>query len=138
MLLEAGAWLRSGSAPNELHLLAEYGDCDILELIVSDGRCTPEIINGGDREGKTSVYIAAANGHINCLKLLIKHGGDIGQLNNERRSVIDVIFEQFAKPARFFTELFNNNIIHVTNAEKSGSTLYRIGGLFNKEFIFSL
>lgn len=133
MLLEAGAWLRP-SFQNEVHLLAENGDCDILPLILNDSRCTPEIINRGDREGRTSVYIAAENGHINCLKILIKHGGDIGHMNNEGVSVIDVIFEQFAKPAHFFTEIFNNNI-SVINKEKNRSAVYNIGKLFLEELM---
>ncbi|KAJ8971001.1 hypothetical protein NQ317_012582 [Molorchus minor] len=112
MLLAAGAWLRP-SYRNELHLLSEMGGSNILELILRDNRCTPEVINTPDKDGQTALHIAAQFYHRNCLKMLIKKGGNLAAVNNEGETVVDIIFEQFVNPEKIVNEWLNENIVVV-------------------------
>ncbi|CAG9819853.1 unnamed protein product [Phaedon cochleariae] len=109
MLLKAGAWLRP-TYRNELHLLAEIGGSNILRLLLADQRCTPEVINRPEEDGRTALHIAAQFCHKNCLRMLIDKGGDLSATNLEGESVADVVFEQIVNPEKFITEILDNNI----------------------------
>ncbi|KAG5876875.1 hypothetical protein JTB14_021238 [Gonioctena quinquepunctata] len=109
MLLKAGAWLRPAYR-NELHLISEMGGSNILLLILKDKRCTSEVINRPDEDGRTALHIAAQFYHKNCLRMLIQHGGDLAALNSEKESVADIIFEQIINPDKFITEILDRNI----------------------------
>nr|XP_023020874.1 transient receptor potential channel pyrexia-like [Leptinotarsa decemlineata] len=110
MLLKAGAWLRPAYR-NELHLIAEIGGSNILSLILNDKRCTPDIINCSDEEGRTALHIAAQFCHKNCLRMLIEHGGDLAVLNDEKESVADIIFEQIVNPEKFIRNILDRSIV---------------------------
>ncbi|CAG9857184.1 unnamed protein product [Phyllotreta striolata] len=109
MLLKAGAWLRP-SYKNELHHLAEHGGSRILELILDDERCTPEIINRPDDEGRTALHLAAQFCHKNCLRTLIDHGGDLSSTNDDGETVADLVFQQIIAPDGFFGEILDGKI----------------------------
>ncbi|XP_018560868.1 transient receptor potential channel pyrexia-like [Anoplophora glabripennis] len=110
MLLQEGAWL-APTFRNELHLLAELGGSNILEIILSDKRCTPDTVNLPDEKGWTPLHLAAQYYHRNCLKMLIKHGGDLTVVNSEDDSVIDIIFREIIKPERIIKELLDEQIL---------------------------
>lgn len=87
------------------------GGSNILRLILEDERCTPEMINRPDVDGNTALHIAAQKHHRNCLNLLIKHGGDLALMNNDKETVWDIIFEQFLNPEKFIIENLNESVV---------------------------
>lgn len=84
---------------------------------MEDERCTQEIINSSDEDGNTALHITSQFHHKNCLRTLIKHGGDLTATNNEKETVTDIIFEQFINPEKFITELLDENIVMEQNGK---------------------
>ncbi|CAH0561136.1 unnamed protein product [Brassicogethes aeneus] len=109
MLLEAGAWLNKHSNNYELHLLAQNGDKEILELFLKDSRCTSTSVNLPDSKGRTAVYFAAENCHKTTLKMLLNHGGVLS-CTCERGNVFEAIFEEVSSPVEFLQELLSAQI----------------------------
>ncbi|MBA3537594.1 MAG: ankyrin repeat domain-containing protein [Tatlockia sp.] len=60
-----------GSNESNLHLAAEMGDSNEIEGILGNSMVN---INATNNQGVTALYLAAQNGHINVLKILIKNG----------------------------------------------------------------
>ncbi|XP_019881595.2 transient receptor potential channel pyrexia [Aethina tumida] len=109
LLLAAGAWLNTDPSKYELHILAQQGEKEILNLFLKDPKCTPDMINFADLKGRTAVYFAAENCHKSTLKMLIKHGGVLNT-ECEDGTVIETIFEEVSSPVVFLKELLDSNI----------------------------
>ncbi|CAH3157393.1 unnamed protein product, partial [Porites evermanni] len=58
---------------SDLHEAAFTGDIREVTQALDDGQSAKEF----DEAGSTAVHKAAANGHLDVLKLLIQHGGDV-------------------------------------------------------------
>jgi hypothetical protein len=61
----------NGSNESKLHLAAQIGDSDEIEGLLSNSIIN---INATNSQELTALYLAAQNGHVNALKILLKNG----------------------------------------------------------------
>lgn len=108
MLLEEGASIKQPK--NLLHIAARNGGKGVLRLLLSDNRCTEDVINELDDVGRTAAYIAAQQEHKDCLKMLIAEGADLSRTLLGDETVMDVIFERITSPVEFLLEILNSTI----------------------------
>lgn len=54
-------------------LAAQFGRSHNVELLAANN------INGKNRDGNAAIHLAAINGHIETIKVLLKHGALINQ-----------------------------------------------------------
>ncbi|XP_021339333.1 ankyrin repeat domain-containing protein 29-like [Mizuhopecten yessoensis] len=57
----------------QLHLAALQGNFDLLKRVLDSGKVH---VDCKDKEGTTPLILAAANNHLDCVKELLKQGGD--------------------------------------------------------------
>lgn len=69
MIVQNNAWVSSGSTPQGSTTRMAANKCIFLIVFKSAKEF--------DEAGSTAVHKAAANGHLDVLKLLIQHGGDV-------------------------------------------------------------
>ena len=36
-------------------------------------------LSGGEQDGETPTYVAASNGHVECIEMLARHGADVNE-----------------------------------------------------------
>lgn len=76
MLMEKGADSREVDQQKNspLMIAAEAGRAKNLELLLQPEKSD---INAKNKDGMMAIHLAAMNGHLNCLKALIKHGAEV-------------------------------------------------------------
>ncbi|XP_069684095.1 transient receptor potential channel pyrexia-like [Periplaneta americana] len=110
-LLDAGAKIdamENEGSTTVLHVAAQTGCVTIVELLLERGaRC---LVNVGDKFGCTPLHKAAYVGARDCLRTLLKHGGDLSAETNTNASVTDAIFSHIPRPVNFVTDVLNESI----------------------------
>lgn len=110
-LLQAGAWIdKFPCRGTEIHEASGNGLLEILQMILTDPRITPNDINKEDGCGRTPVYRAAYGGHSECLKLLINKGANLAQVARAKETTMDAIFVSIPRPAEFMGDLLDSKI----------------------------
>ncbi|MHC4464267.1 MAG: ankyrin repeat domain-containing protein [Planctomycetota bacterium] len=77
-------------ATTPLHLAAEKGHKDVVELLVAKGAD----IGAKDTDGDTPLHSAAGADHRDVAELLIANGADLNVKNNDGRTPLDVALSQ--------------------------------------------
>ncbi|XP_063913650.1 transient receptor potential channel pyrexia-like [Zophobas morio] len=108
LLLRAGADVRQN---NLLHIAAEKGSEGILGLLLGDKRCTEDVINGRDRNGRTPAFVAAQHDREGCLKMLIAKGADLSRANFNKETVMEIIFENMTRPVQFMMDALDSSVV---------------------------
>lgn len=68
------------------------------------------LLSARNNEGKTSVHIAAQNGHTQLLELLVQHGGDPLSADRQGRSAVDwASLEHHQPTVRFLNDLLSTS-----------------------------
>ena len=67
-----------------LHLAVAGGHTEVLEYLLS--KCSKELVNCTANSGYTPLHLAASSGHRNSIKTLLKHGANIGALDEYKKS----------------------------------------------------
>jgi len=78
-----------------LHFACKYGRAKNVELLLSDSKYCD--FTKKNKEGNMAIHLAALNGHIDCIKLLINAGQKITVPGKNRMQVI-----HFAAAYHFF------------------------------------
>jgi ankyrin repeat protein len=66
------------------------------ELLISFGAC----VSAKEKRGWTPLHFAAYKGYLPVIKVLIKNGGDIADLNNDGMSCVQLLFQSWEVSAR--------------------------------------
>jgi len=64
------------AAQSPLHLAAEAGQADLLEVLL-DIPSPPPNVHARDAFGVTPLFVAAREGHEDCVRVLLSHGSDL-------------------------------------------------------------
>ncbi|XP_020712175.2 transient receptor potential channel pyrexia-like [Athalia rosae] len=109
--------LRGGASPSAhctctgitpLHIAAGTGVVEVLELLLL--YLDASLINVRDQVGRTPLHAAAYRGHLECVKSILDHGGNLASETTTGMRVIDAIFENIPRPIAFLTEVLNSRV----------------------------
>ncbi|EKF38511.1 hypothetical protein MOQ_001280 [Trypanosoma cruzi marinkellei] len=67
---------------------ARYNDGDDAKLLLAHLSATPSLIGARDEQGRTAVHLAAANGHIGILEMLMEFGPSPDVRNHEGNTAL--------------------------------------------------
>tara|TARA_B100001248_G_scaffold262700_2_gene261150 strand:- start:40740 stop:41663 length:924 start_codon:yes stop_codon:yes gene_type:complete len=72
------------------HYAARWGHLEVAERFMQEGGVllSPKIINAVDKAGRTALYLAASNGSLSVVKVLVEAGADYQIANNEGNTPI--------------------------------------------------
>ena len=73
---------RGKSVPHTVWSSSRDGAIAELKRLLAENHGAGEINRGDSFSGATAVYIASVQGHLEVVKLLIKHGADINKTAN--------------------------------------------------------
>ncbi|XP_075237596.1 transient receptor potential channel pyrexia-like isoform X2 [Lycorma delicatula] len=93
-----------------LHVAAKFGFTDILCLLLEFPDCDEELINSPDNRLRTPSHVAARNGIVDCLMMLLNNGGNLLAVDSVNLTVLDTIFIFFRQPTDFLLNFFNSKI----------------------------
>nr|XP_012134968.1 PREDICTED: transient receptor potential channel pyrexia-like [Megachile rotundata] len=111
ILLDAGAWplyrcKSTGSTP--LHLAASMGSLETLSLLLEN--TPPDQVDVRDNINRTPLHRAAYQGHDECVRTLIEHGGNLAAETRTGVTVIDAIFANTSRPVAFLNDILDSRV----------------------------
>lgn len=74
-----------------LHVCARFGNAGSMEILLKDYYANPNIQN---KSGETPLHEAAHYNKVECLKLLMWHGGDISLKNINGKTALDILRDE--------------------------------------------
>ncbi|KAH0944398.1 hypothetical protein HN011_002966, partial [Eciton burchellii] len=115
ILLSNGAWpmfkcKSSGNTP--LHIAASAGSIETLNALLR--MMQPHNIDIRDQLNRTALHMAAYQGHRDCVRILVNHGGNLATVTKTGVTVIDAIFAHIPRPLAFLTDILDS-CVRTTN-----------------------
>ena len=102
------------SMTNALISAAAAGDLETLEQLLT----LPSVdVNGGDYDKRTAIHLAAGEGHVDAIKLLIKHNADVNVEDRFGNRPLDDA--QRGQKAEVINLLRQHNALPGSNAQQS-------------------
>ncbi|KAK6357883.1 hypothetical protein TWF730_007240 [Orbilia blumenaviensis] len=91
LLLKSGTSIfwKAGGVHTALYRAASHGRLENVRLILKEAQrrvCLPALLEEADKMGRTPLWMAAANGSIEVVELLLKYGAEMFVLNTIHRS----------------------------------------------------
>ncbi|XP_046838840.1 transient receptor potential channel pyrexia-like isoform X1 [Vespa crabro] len=110
-LLEGDAWPLFQCADTKstpLHIAADAGNLEILLVLLKNIR--RDHVDICDKHGRTALHQACYQGHRECAKVLIDHGGYLSAETKNGETVIDVVFAHMPNPISFLTDIMDTRV----------------------------
>ncbi|KAK2577416.1 hypothetical protein KPH14_003525 [Odynerus spinipes] len=110
-LLEGGAWPLfqcSNTRSTPLHIASAAGNLEILAVLFSKIR--RDHVDIRDKVGQTALHRACYQGHRECARALIDHGGNLSAETKSGVTVIDVAFAHVPSPISFLTDIMDTRV----------------------------
>ncbi len=87
-LLEAGAsiTLATTMGRNALIAAAQYGESKCLHEILK--KASKSFINCTNQDGESALFLAAENGHLECVKLLLEYDSNVESTRNDGKNIL--------------------------------------------------
>ncbi|KAL2740878.1 transient receptor potential channel pyrexia-like [Vespula squamosa] len=110
-LLEGGAWPLFQCADTKstpLHIAADAGNLETLLVLLKKIR--RDHVDIRDKIGQTALHLACYQGHRECARVLIDHGGYLSAETKSGVTVIDVVFAHIPGPISFLTDIMDTRV----------------------------
>ncbi|XP_011145853.2 transient receptor potential channel pyrexia [Harpegnathos saltator] len=109
LLLTNGAWpmfkcKSSGSTP--LHIAASAGSLETLITLLRV--IQPHCIDTCDQVNQTALHLASYQGHSDCVRMLIKCGGNLAAMTKTGVTAVDAIFAHMPRPLDFLKDILDS------------------------------
>ncbi|XP_043664815.1 transient receptor potential channel pyrexia-like isoform X2 [Vespula pensylvanica] len=110
-LLEGDAWPLFQCADTKstpLHIAADAGNLETLLVLLKKIR--RDHVDIRDKIGQTALHLACYQGHRECARVLIDHGGYLSAETKSGVTVIDVVFAHIPGPISFLTDIMDTRV----------------------------
>ncbi|KAI4498013.1 hypothetical protein M0802_006837 [Mischocyttarus mexicanus] len=110
-LLEGNAWPLFQCADTKstpLHVAASDGNLEILTILLKKIR--REHVDISDKIGQTPLHRACYQGHRECTRILLDHGGNLSAETKTGATVLDALFAHITSPTSFLTDIMDTRV----------------------------